>query len=67
MTCETCKWAHTETAYLKCRRFPPQHDFSIPYPNKPGFYPTVKPDYFCGEYSTTMEEKRQRGRPKKTE
>lgn len=76
MECASCKFAHPTMLgpklHLKCRRFPPVHDFTLPGPNRPALFPTVIEGYYCHEYipkNVVLEavSEVKRGRPKKAE
>lgn len=65
-TCNSCKFFYQDGKAMACRRFPPtgqvlilprEHRISgqvMPVEEQRSFYPGVRGDWWCGEYSVQM-------------
>lgn len=56
-SCKACEFSMERKASngdvlaLECRRLPPTIHANLNYKNSPLYFPVVKEDYWCGEYS----------------
>ena len=54
-TCKQCRYAHFHKDYVDCRRYPPLPVYDIGEQAAVSYFPVVKVDLTCGEFSPKLD------------